>query len=241
MAVVAVISFAACWVLAGRGGAARVGWLVTAESPGRPSEEAAVIGPPVRTLACIIGGGVVGSVFGWPIVTAAGGIAGAVASVAIGRLEPAAVRRERERVAADLPLALDLLAACTRAGRSVDHALLAVADAMGEPLAGPFRLVAHRLVLGDDAIAGWALVRDRPELARLARTMARAMTSGAPVTETLRRLCDDHRRDRRWLNERRARSVGVRAAGPLAVCFLPAFMVVGVVPMVIGALGTLAI
>lgn len=241
MTFVAALSFAACWVAAGGGGAARAGRIVAAESPARRSREAGVIGPLVRTLACVIGGGIVGSVFGWPILTIAGAIAGAGASVTIGRLEPAAVRRERELVAADLPLALDLLASCTRAGRSIDRALLAVADAMGEPLAGPFRVVAHRLVLGDDATAGWALVRDRPELARLARTMARAMTSGAPVTETLRRLSDDHRRDRRWLNERRARSVGVRAAGPLAVCFLPAFMVVGVVPMVIGALGTIAV
>jgi pilus assembly protein TadC len=239
-ALVAALCFAACWFGTGGGGAARVGRVAAARSRGRPRD---IIGmhPLTRILACITGGAVVGAVLGGPVMALAGSIAGAGGSVVIRRLEPAAVRRERERVAADLPLALDLLAACTGAGRSIEDALLAVADAIGEPLAGPFRVVARRLVLGDDATGGWALLRDRPELARLARTMARAMASGAPVTETLRRLSGDHRRDRRWLNERRARSVGVRAAGPLAVCFLPAFMVVGVVPMVIGALGTIAV
>ncbi len=239
-ALVAALCFAACWLATGGGGASRVGRLAAPSSAG-PPREVGGIRPLARMLACVAGGAVVGSVFGGAVLTVAGAIVGAAGAIAIGRLEPAAVRRERELVAADLPLALDLLAACTAAGRSVDDALLAVADAIGEPLAGPFRVVARRLVLGDDATTGWALVRDRPELARLARTMARSMASGAPVTETLRRLSDDHRRDRRWLNERRARSVGVRAAGPLAVCFLPAFMVVGVVPMVIGAIGTIAV
>ena len=32
----------------------------------------------------------------------------------------------------------------------------------------------------------------------------------------------------------RARSVEVRAAAPLGVCFLPAFVLIGVVPMVVG-------
>jgi pilus assembly protein TadC len=96
-------------------------------------------------------------------------------------------------------------------------------------------------VIGDDPAAGWATMVERPELTPLARTMARAMVSGAPVSATLRRLAEDQRRDRRWANERRARSVGVRAAAPLAACFLPAFLVVGVVPTVVGAVGRVGV
>jgi hypothetical protein len=40
--------------------------------------------------------------------------------------------------------------------------------------------------------------------------------------------------------ESRARAVGVKAAVPLGVCLLPAFVLVGVVPLVAGAVGVLA-
>jgi Flp pilus assembly protein TadB len=237
--VVALLAFTACWMTTGGGRGARVGRLLVGRS--RPRTAPIPEGPLARAVTCVVGGGVVGLAFGGPVSMLVGAVAGAGASVAIGRLEPAAVRRDREWVTAQLPLALDLLAACTAAGRSVDGSLTAVADAMGGPLAAPFRVVAHRLVLGDDPATGWASMVERPELARLGRTMARAMVSGAPVTSTLLRLAEDQRRDRRWANERRARSVGVRAAGPLAVCFLPAFLVVGVIPTVVGAVGKIGV
>lgn len=239
-AVAAVLAFAACWVATSRGRADR---LLIGRSPSQPVGIAAGPGvrPVVRTAACVLGAAVLGWAGDGPVAAAVGVVAGVGAAVAIGRLEPAAVRRDRERVAADLPLALDLLVACTAAGRSVDGSLTAVADAVGGPLAAPFRIVAHRLVLGDDPATGWATMVERPELARLGRTMSRAMVSGAPVSPTLRRLAEDDRRDRRWANERRARSVGVRAAGPLAACFLPAFMLIGVIPTIVGAVGRIGV
>ena len=54
------------------------------------------------------------------------------------------------------------------------------------------------------------------------------------------RLSDDLRRASRADVESRARAVGVKAAVPLGVCLLPAFVLVGVVPLVAGAVGVLA-
>ena len=39
--------------------------------------------------------------------------------------------------------------------------------------------------------------------------------------------------------EARARTVGVRAAAPLGLCLLPAFVLVGVVPLVAGTVASL--
>ena len=49
------------------------------------------------------------------------------------------------------------------------------------------------------------------------------------------RLAEDLRRAARADVETRARAVGVKAAVPLGVCLLPAFVLVGVVPLVAGS------
>ncbi len=48
------------------------------------------------------------------------------------------------------------------------------------------------------------------------------------------RLAEDLRAVTRSEMEGRARAVGVKAAGPLGLCLLPAFVLVGVVPLVAG-------
>ena len=50
-------------------------------------------------------------------------------------------------------------------------------------------------------------------------------------------LADDERDRARWAAEAAAQRAGVRAIGPLVVCFLPAFVLVGVVPVVGGIAG----
>jgi hypothetical protein len=53
------------------------------------------------------------------------------------------------------------------------------------------------------------------------------------------RLADDQRRRSHAEVEARARAVGVKAALPLGVCLLPAFILVGVVPLVAGSVSVL--
>ncbi|MEQ7007640.1 type II secretion system F family protein [Actinopolymorpha sp. B17G11] len=79
----------------------------------------------------------------------------------------------------------------------------------------------------------------RPVLASFGRAMVRVWDSGAPLAVTLERLAADARRTRRARAEQKARAVGVRSAVPLALCFLPAFVLVGVVPLVAGAVSGL--
>jgi hypothetical protein len=69
--------------------------------------------------------------------------------------------------------------------------------------------------------------------------MVRAQRSGASVTHEVSRLADDLERRAHQHVEERARAVGVRAALPLCGCLLPAFLLVGVVPLVVGLLSSL--
>lgn len=150
----------------------------------------------------------------------------------VGTLESPSVARERDQVARDLPVAVDLLAACAYVGRPPDQSLTIVARAIGGPLGVRLDVINARLALGADPYAEWRRVGRDDQLATLARTMLRTLESGAPLVDGLTRLAADRRRERRTQVQMRARTVGVKAAGPLAACFLPAFMLIGVVPTI---------
>jgi pilus assembly protein TadC len=47
-------------------------------------------------------------------------------------------------------------------------------------------------------------------------------------------VADEQRRVRRWQAEAAARKAGVLAVAPLVLCFLPAFILIGVVPVIVG-------
>lgn len=172
----------------------------------------------------------VGGGAGPPLAVAAA----VVAWVVLGRTESPAARRRRERLARDLPTAVELVAACLAAGSDVDSALVVVADALGGPVAEEFRAVHHRLAIGAAPTVVWRDLAGHPQLGRLGSAVLRSHQSGASVAASVRRLGVDLAAAARADVEGVARRVGVTAALPLGVCFLPAFLVLGVLPMAVG-------
>jgi hypothetical protein len=61
------------------------------------------------------------------------------------------------------------------------------------------------------------------------------------VGQAVHRLAEELRERARADVEERARSIEVKAAAPLGLCLLPAFVVLGVVPMVAGVFGSMDI
>ncbi|MWA06892.1 type II secretion system F family protein [Actinomadura sp. LD22] len=187
---------------------------------------------------------VVAGVLCW---VALGGLMGAVLGVVVavavrysfGRLGSADRRRRQARLIADLPVAVDLLAACLRGGAPWHDAVEAVADAVGGPLGEELRGVAVQIRLGADPVEAWLALTDEPILAPLARTAVRAVSSGAALAPSLGRLARDQRRVARSAAAARARAAGVRALAPLGLCFLPAFVLLGVVPTIAGIASTI--
>lgn len=143
------------------------------------------------------------------------------------------VRRDEARVRADLPRAADLLAACLEAGAAPGEALSVVAEAVGGPLGGRLAAVCAVLRVGD-TVEAWRGVEPGDPLAPVARAFVRAAATGAPLAEAVALVAEEQRLSRRWAAEAAARRAGVLAVAPLAVCFLPAFVLVGVAPMVVG-------
>lgn len=169
---------------------------------------------------------------------AAGAAAAAVWTV-IGRAESPAARAEREAVRRDLPAVVTLLAAALRSGADPGEAVTVVADALPGPASARLAGVASRLRLGGDPGLVWAELAHDGELAALGRTMARAQMTGSPVVSAVERLATDLARNARGEAEDRARAVGVKAAVPLGLCLLPAFVLIGIVPLVAGLVTSL--
>lgn len=171
-------------------------------------------------------GGIVGVVLGL--------VGAGVVWVVLGRTEDPAARRRRERLAQELPVGVDLLAACLVAGAAPEQALGAVGMALGGPVGEEFLLIHHRLSVGVDPSQVWREIARHPQLGPLGRTIDRAHLTGASISEGVRALAFELRATARTEVETRARAVEVKAAAPLGVCLLPAFVLLGVVPMVVG-------
>lgn len=205
-------------------------------APASPEPAALLRWRPVVAGLAAVGGYLV---LGGPVGAGAGLVAGWASWRVLGRAEsPASVLR-REQLARDLPTGVDLLACCVQSGAAVEAALVTVADALGGPLAEELRGVHHRLALGVDPISAWRGL-GAVELQPLVRAVLRAHESGAAVSDAVARLADDLREQARSEVLARAGAVEVRAAAPLGACFLPAFVLVGVVPLVAGTFTALS-
>ncbi|MGB2568806.1 type II secretion system F family protein [Micromonospora citrea] len=167
----------------------------------------------------------------------AGVVTALVADRVLRRIEPRAARDRRLREAGDLPLAADLLAMALRAGAPVDRSVLAVADALGGPLAERLGMVGRTLLLGGGPEEAWAHLAPVPGAERLVAAALRSSRSGAALAGALTRVADDLRADRSTAAEASARRAGVLIVLPLGLCFLPAFILAGLVPVIVAVLG----
>ena len=169
-----------------------------------------------------------------------GGLAAAAGAwVVLSRAEPAAVRRRRELARRQLPHLVGLLVGPLRAGAATEEALSVVCAALPGPAAERFDDVRRRLRWGTDPALVWDDLAGDPELGLLGRTLARAHGSGTAVGEAIEALATELADAGRADAEDRARQVGVRAAVPLGLCLLPAFLLLGIVPLVAALLSSI--
>ncbi len=188
----------------------------------------------LRPLLALVAGAGGWAMCGGPVGPAAGAGCAVAVWVVLGRTEDPAVVRRRERLLEDLPTGVDLLGSCLDAGAAIESALVSVSRAVGGPVGEELRAVHHRLEVGVDPAQVWRSVAAHPQLGPLGRAVGRAHETGAPVGRAVHRLAEELRDQERAAVETRARSIEVKAAAPLGLCLLPAFVVLGVVPMVVG-------
>jgi tight adherence protein C len=150
-------------------------------------------------------------------------------------------RPGRTRGLDDLPDVVELIVIAVRAGATPAAAVVEAAAFAPPTLAPILDDVTHRLQRGQrlgDALTAFvdALGADA---AAFVDTLATADRYGLPLGPVLDRLADDIRADRRRAAERYARTLPVRLAFPLVVCTLPSFVLIAIVPALLGAVSTL--
>lgn len=194
-----------------------------------------------RPLWALLAGGAAATFLSGPLAGPGAVVATGAVWVVIGRAEPPSLRRAREAARRDLPHLVGLLADALRAGQSPTEAVALVTRALPGPASERLAPVVPRLRLGVDPRTVWQSLAADPALAPLGRVLARAEATGAPVVGAVARLAEALAEDVRGDVEDRARAVGVKAALPLGLCLLPAFVLLGIVPVVAGMLGTLGL
>lgn len=151
--------------------------------------------------------------FGVLTTTPAGGgcvVAGTVLLVAAGRWNRRLVRAAQPR---DLTpgIEFDLMAIAVSGGGALDRARESV----------------------DRALAASALVRAAGAADGIDAVLDLSRRAGVPAAELLRSEAEEVRRTTRAEVQERAASLSVRLMLPLGLCILPAFMVLGVLPLLL--------
>lgn len=156
------------------------------------------------------------------------------------------------------PLILDLLGALLTAGASVEHAVSVVAMSCESSIDSSLQRVHAARLLGASWDAAWATGLDAPpphsspRLAerrgiRVGKDQERAVeevrqglrfatSTGAPSAALLHAHAAQLRRRHNREIDRKAAALGVQLVLPLGLCSLPAFICLGVVPVVLGLL-----
>ncbi|MEU8587167.1 type II secretion system F family protein [Streptomyces sp. NPDC048664] len=183
---------------------------------------------------------------GWVLLGGWGGAAaGLVVGLGVARWRDRQVRGrlmeeyDPTEAARQLPLAADLLAACVAAGASPVAAAQAVGEALQGPVGARLARGAAEIRLGAEPAEAWQRLGALPGAAALARLLERAGDSGVPAAAQVGRLAAEARAEWSRAATARARRAGVMVTVPVGLCFLPAFIAIGVLPVVIGLAGGL--
>lgn len=153
----------------------------------------------------------------------------------------AATRRPEEPAnEVEIAVVLDLLDAASAGGAGLPRVLEAVGAAVGGERGRALDRAARALLLGAEWTEAWPDAA-AAGLDRVTGALRPAWQDGVPVGRLLRAAAEDARRERTARATAAAARLGTRLVLPLGVCHLPAFLLVGVVPvlasMAAGSLG----
>ncbi|MDT5205101.1 MAG: hypothetical protein QOD34_1737 [Mycobacterium sp.] len=134
---------------------------------------------------------------------------------------------------------LDVLAVCLAAGMAVSTAAAATARSAPPLMARILCRAADLLALGADPAVAWSAAHDSvdPQIDAFLRLARRSSASGVALADAVSGLATQCRQEATHTAAATAERAGVLIAGPLGLCFLPAFVCLGIVPVIVGLAG----
>ncbi|MFJ5954363.1 type II secretion system F family protein [Paenarthrobacter sp. NPDC092416] len=137
----------------------------------------------------------------------------------------------------DTAMMLELLASMLDAGAGIGRALELIATCASPSISVSLRPVVAALSIGADWETAWRSSANQvSEVARLKEALAFAALTGAPSASILYAQAARERREQFRAAEKRAAALGVKLVVPLGICSLPAFICLGIVPVLIAML-----
>jgi pilus assembly protein TadC len=207
-----------------------------ASRPGRAAGGG--LGGPAASLAsAVLAGGALSLLVGGAtglLVGAAGAVGAALLLRGLARRDSRASPVDEQQVA----LAADLVAAVVEAGLPVPAAVAAVAAHLRGPTAQVLSGAARLLSVGAAPESALAALLADPASARVGRALLAALDGGASPVPMLEAAAAAQRDRARSTLVARSRAIGSKAALPVGLCFLPAFVLVAIVPVVVGGLSS---
>jgi tight adherence protein C len=200
---------------------------------------AKVIGSVVGVALGVVIGALSGKTFTAILLAAA---FGALFFVIPDRVIAGRGKSRKERIDADLPDALDLLAICIEAGMSLDAALGQLVDHMTGPLADEFAQTLAEIRIGEsrpDALRRLAERCNLPAMTTFARAIIQSDQLGLPLGRALRIQARDARVHREQTAEERAAKMPVKMIVPTAIFIFPVIFFVVVGPAMIDLFKTI--
>lgn len=167
-----------------------------------------------------------------------------LAALALGYVGPSfaldeLIANRQKMLRRAFPDALDLLVVCSEAGLSLDSALQKVTTEIGisQPvLADELDIVIAETRAGIDRHKALQRLVERTgveDIRGLVSTLSQSMRFGTSIAETLKVYSEELRDRRTQAAEEMAAKIGLKLIFPLALCLLPAFLIVVLLPALI--------
>lgn len=145
------------------------------------------------------------------------------------------IKGRREQVTNDLPDLLDLMCISVAAGLGLEQAMQVSCARFDSPVCHELRLTLREMELGlsrHDALENMKLRTDIDDLVTFAVVLSQADALGLPIGRVLQAQADEMRDKRRQRAREKAAKVPIKILFPLALCFLPAIMIIVLGPIV---------
>ena len=145
------------------------------------------------------------------------------------------IKTRRDQVTNDLPDLLDLMTISVAAGLGLEQAMQVSCARFESPVCHELRLTLREMELGlsrHDALENLKLRTDIDDLVTFSVVLSQADALGLPIGRVLGAQADEMRDKRRQRAREKAAKVPVKILFPLALCFLPAIMIVVLGPLV---------
>jgi tight adherence protein C len=184
--------------------------------------------------ALALGGLVLGALFGGAAAGPGGVLFAAIALAGIGFIAPDFVvsgkaRSRKDRIRAELPDALDLMAVSVEAGMGFDGAIAKLTEHMHGPLADEFALTLGEIRIGESRQDALKKLSDRtstPELSSFVRSIIQADQLGISLGRILRVQATDSRLKRQAAAEEKAMKAPIKMLFPTVLFIFPAMFLV---------------